>query len=99
MMEGSMTEGAGVDLSIVIPVYNEEKSLPALFARLYPALDTLQRSYECVFIDDGSRDRSVALLREMFQKRPECTRLVILRGNFGQHAAIMAGFGKVRGRF
>ncbi len=86
-------------LSVVIPVYNEEESLTALFDRLYPALDKLQRSYEVIFIDDGSKDKSVAMLRTMFQKRPECTRLVILRGNFGQHAAIMAGFDHVRGQF
>ena len=86
-------------LSIVIPVFNEEAGLPALFARLYPALDALQRSYECIFVDDGSVDRSVALLREMFQRRPAQTRLVILRGNFGQHAAILAGFERARGAF
>lgn len=84
-------------LSIVIPVFNEESCLPALFARLYPALDALGRSYECIFVDDGSTDRSVALLREMFQRRPDETRLVILRGNFGQHAAIRAAFERVRG--
>ena len=61
-------------LSVVIPVFNEEAGLPALFARLYPALDALQRSYECIFVDDGSVDRSVALLREMFQRRPGQTR-------------------------
>jgi undecaprenyl-phosphate 4-deoxy-4-formamido-L-arabinose transferase len=86
-------------LSVVIPVFNEEAGLPELFARLYPALDALQRSYECIFVDDGSVDRSVALLREMFQRRPAQTRLVILRGNFGQHAAILAGFERARGAF
>ena len=49
-----------LSLSIVIPVYNEEVGLPALFARLYPVLDALGIPYECVFVDDGSRDRSVA---------------------------------------
>jgi undecaprenyl-phosphate 4-deoxy-4-formamido-L-arabinose transferase len=86
-------------ISIVIPVYNEESCLRDLFARLYPALDGLQRSYEVIFIDDGSKDKSVALLREMFQQRPAQTRVVILRGNFGQHAAIMAGFERARGEF
>ena len=86
-------------ISIVIPVYNEESCLRELFARLYPALDALQRSYEVIFIDDGSKDRSVALLREIFQQRPAQTRIVILRGNFGQHAAIMAGFERARGEF
>jgi undecaprenyl-phosphate 4-deoxy-4-formamido-L-arabinose transferase len=86
-------------LSVVIPVFNEAAGLPALFTRLYAALDALQRSYECIFVDDGSVDGSVALLREMFQRRPGQTRLVILRGNFGQHAAILAGFERARGDF
>ncbi|MEO5677091.1 MAG: glycosyltransferase [Usitatibacter sp.] len=84
-------------LSVVIPVYNEEEVLPALFARLYPALDALKTSYEIVFVNDGSRDRSVALLREQFQQRPEVTRVILFNGNFGQHMAIMAGFEHCRG--
>jgi undecaprenyl-phosphate 4-deoxy-4-formamido-L-arabinose transferase len=44
-------------LSVVIPVYNEESGLPALFARLYPALDALRVAYEVIFVNDGSRDR------------------------------------------
>jgi undecaprenyl-phosphate 4-deoxy-4-formamido-L-arabinose transferase len=86
-------------LSVVIPVFNEESCLPALVARLYPALDALHRPYECIFVDDGSTDRSVALLRETFQQRPHETRIVVLRGNFGQHAAIRAGFERARGDF
>jgi undecaprenyl-phosphate 4-deoxy-4-formamido-L-arabinose transferase len=86
-------------LSVVIPVFNEESCLPALVARLYPALDALRRPYECIFVDDGSTDRSVALLRETFQQRPHETRIVVLRGNFGQHAAIRAGFERARGDF
>ena len=49
-------------LSVVIPVYNEEASLPMLFARLYPALDALGKAYEIFFVNDGSRDRSAAML-------------------------------------
>ena len=49
-------------LSVVIPVYNEEAGLPALFDRLYPALDALGVPYEVIFVNDGSRDRSGALL-------------------------------------
>ena len=79
-------------LSVVIPVYNEEEVLPALFARLYPALDALGCTYEVVFVNDGSRDRSAALLREQFQARPDVTRVVLFNGNYGQHMAIMAGF-------
>jgi undecaprenyl-phosphate 4-deoxy-4-formamido-L-arabinose transferase len=86
------------DLSVIIPVYNEEEGLPALFSRLYAALDALGTDYEIVFINDGSRDRSAALLREQFQKRPEVTRVILFNGNFGQHMAIMAGFAHARGR-
>jgi undecaprenyl-phosphate 4-deoxy-4-formamido-L-arabinose transferase len=85
------------ELSVVIPVYNEQESLPTLFKRLYPALDLLLRTYEIIFIDDGSADRSVAMLREQFEKRPDVTRVVILQSNFGQHAAILAGFQQSRG--
>ena len=84
-------------LSVVIPVYNEEAVLPALFARLYPALDALGCTYEVVFVNDGSRDGSAAMLREQFQRRPDVTRVVLFNGNFGQHMAIMAGFEHVRG--
>ena len=85
-------------VSIVIPVYNEQAGLEQLYARLYPALDALGRSYEIIFVDDGSRDNSVALLREQFQKRPDVTRVVVFAGNFGQHNAILAGFAQVRGQ-
>jgi undecaprenyl-phosphate 4-deoxy-4-formamido-L-arabinose transferase len=84
-------------LSVVIPVYNEEAVLPALFARLYPALDALGTPYEVVFVNDGSRDRSGALLREQFQERPDVTRAIFFNGNFGQHMAILAGFEHCRG--
>jgi undecaprenyl-phosphate 4-deoxy-4-formamido-L-arabinose transferase len=84
-------------LSVVIPVYNEELGLAALFARLYPALDKLNIGYEVIFINDGSTDRSAALLREQFQVRPDVTRVVLFNGNYGQHMAIMAGFERCRG--
>ena len=84
-------------LSVVIPVYNEADVLPALFARLYPALDALGTSYEILFVNDGSADRSAALLREQFQARPDVTRVILFNGNFGQHMAIMAGFEHCRG--
>src|ERR1041384_7508678 len=86
-----------MDLSVVIPVYNEEQGLPALFARLYPALDALGTSYEIVFVNDGSRDRSAALLREQFQLRPDVTRVVLFNANYGQHMAVIAGFERCRG--
>src|SRR6185503_13577803 len=84
---------------IVIPVYNEEGGLAELFSRLYPALDSLQRAYEVIFVDDGSRDRSVAILREQFTRRPDVTRIVVLARNAGQHMAILAGFEQSRGDY
>jgi undecaprenyl-phosphate 4-deoxy-4-formamido-L-arabinose transferase len=86
-----------IELSVVIPVYNEEQGLAALFARLYPALDALRIPYEILFVNDGSRDGSAAILREQFQQRPDVTRVILFNGNFGQHMAIMAGFEQVRG--
>src|SRR5450755_4944440 len=90
---------ASPKLSVVIPVYNEEAVLPALFARLYPTLDSLGISYEIVFINDGSRDRSVALLRQQFSARPQHTRVVLFHANFGQHSAVMAGLAYSRGEY
>jgi len=84
-------------LSVVIPIYNEEPGLESLFARLYPALDALGVPYEVIFINDGSRDRSGALLREQFTKRPDVTRVILFNGNYGQHMAILAGFERCRG--
>lgn len=88
----------GPEVSVVVPVYNEQPGLPALFGRLYPALDALGVTYEIIFVDDGSVDRSVALLREQFERRPDVTRVIVLNGNFGQHLAIMAAFERCRGR-
>jgi undecaprenyl-phosphate 4-deoxy-4-formamido-L-arabinose transferase len=85
-------------VSIVIPVYNEEQTLSLLFARLYPALDALGIPYEVLFVNDGSVDRSAAILREQFERRPDVTRVVLLNGNYGQHMAIMAGFERSRGQ-
>ncbi|WP_395825016.1 glycosyltransferase [Collimonas sp.] len=80
------------ELSVVIPVYNEESGLAKLFERLYPALDALGINYEILYINDGSRDKSAAILAEQFRLRPDVTRVVLFNGNFGQHMAILAGF-------
>lgn len=85
------------ELSVVIPIYNEEAGLAKLFARLYPALDALAISYEVIFVNDGSRDNSAAMLADQFRVRPDVTRVVLLRGNYGQHMAILAGFQATRG--
>ena len=85
------------EISVVIPVYNEEAGLATLFSRLYPALDALGLSYEVVFVNDGSRDRSAAILADQFRLRPDVTRVVLFNGNYGQHMAILAGFEATRG--
>jgi len=85
------------ELSVVVPVFNEAAGLPALFERLYAALDKLGVPYEVIFIDDGSRDSSAALLKDQFLRRPEVTRVVLFNANYGQHMAIVAGFEKSRG--
>lgn len=86
-------------VSVVIPVFNEELLLPRLFERTYAALDALRRPYELIFVDDGSADRSVSLLREQYGRRPDVTQVVLLAHNAGQHMAIMAGFARSRGEY
>jgi undecaprenyl-phosphate 4-deoxy-4-formamido-L-arabinose transferase len=85
------------ELSVVIPVYNEEAGLAKLFARIYPALDALGIAYEILFVNDGSRDRSAEILSDQFRLRPDVTRVVLFNGNYGQHMAILAGFEATRG--
>lgn len=86
------------ELSVVVPVYNEEESLPELFRRVLPVLDGLSRSYELILVDDGSRDRSLALSLKFREKREDRVKVVELNGNFGQHMAIIAGFSISQGK-
>jgi undecaprenyl-phosphate 4-deoxy-4-formamido-L-arabinose transferase len=85
-------------LSVVIPLYNEAENVDSLCARLLPVLRALGRSFEVIFVDDGSRDRTLELLLEIRRSHPE----VVVRSfarNFGQHAAVTAGFAASRGEF
>jgi undecaprenyl-phosphate 4-deoxy-4-formamido-L-arabinose transferase len=84
-------------LSVVIPVYNEQENLDALFSRLTAVMDRIGKSFEIIFTNDGSRDRSGAMLKEFHERRPENVRVIDFNGNFGQHMAIMAAFERVRG--
>jgi len=85
-----------VDLSIVLPVYNEAGSLPSLIPEVTAVLNKLGRSYEIVAVDDGSSDDSVAVLRQLQEDEPHL-RIVQFRRNFGQTAAFTAGFDYARG--
>jgi undecaprenyl-phosphate 4-deoxy-4-formamido-L-arabinose transferase len=84
-------------ISIVIPVYNEQENLPALFLRLTAVLDKFGQPYEILFTNDGSRDNSLVLLRDFHKQRPQQVRVIDFNGNFGQHMAIMAAFERARG--
>lgn len=93
----SFTQPASLYLSVVIPVYNEEKSLPMMYDRLFPALDKIGKSYEVIFVNDGSSDQSQRELQAIFEKRQDVVRVVQFMRNYGQHPAIMAGFERMRG--
>lgn len=84
-------------LSVVIPVYNEQENLEQLFTRLMAVLDGIGRPFEVLFTNDGSRDRSLDLLRSFHEQRPKQVRVIDFNANFGQHLAIMAAFERVRG--
>ena len=79
-----------VQVAVVIPVYNEEENLPALMQRLMPVMQGLRKSFEIIFIDDGSRDNSLQILKGFTQNTQ--VKVVELTRNYGQHAAIIAGF-------
>jgi glycosyltransferase involved in cell wall biosynthesis len=85
-----------LDISVVIPLYNEEESIPQLYAGLTSALDGYGRPYEVIIVDDGSRDRSFELLRDLVAQDPRFS-VIRLRRNFGQTAAFAAGFAHARG--
>jgi undecaprenyl-phosphate 4-deoxy-4-formamido-L-arabinose transferase len=82
-------------ISLVIPVYNEEANLSHLIERLRPAMQKMGKSYEIIFVDDGSRDNTLSILKS-FLVYPE-VKVVELTRNYGQHAAIFSGFSVVQG--
>ncbi len=84
-------------VSVVIPVYNEQESLPELLKRTIAACDTTGKQYEIVLVDDGSSDRSAEILREAAQRPGSRVVAVLLNRNYGQHSAIMAGFSHIKG--
>ena len=84
------------DLSLVLPIYNEAGALPGLHAELTAVLAAQGRRYEIIAVDDGSRDESLAVLKQLAQADPHLT-AISLRRNFGQTAAFAAGFNHARG--
>jgi glycosyltransferase involved in cell wall biosynthesis len=90
--------GVAVDLSIVVPVYNEEENLPLLWPELREVLDPTGLGYEVIFVDDGSQDRSAEIIRA-FREQDQRVRLLRLKANAGETAATDAGFKALRGRY
>lgn len=89
-------EDDAVDVSIVVPVYNEAECVTALCERLHEAVSKIGRSYEVILVDDGSTDRTWTLLKECAERHPHF-RLIRFRRNFGQTAAMSAGFHAAQG--
>ena len=85
-----------IDLSLVIPIYNEVESIPKLYQKLSTVLEEQRCIYEIVFVDDGSTDGTFAALRELNGRDPHI-RVIQFRRNFGKTAALVAGFDHCRG--
>jgi len=90
------TEKSSMDISIVIPVFNEEGNLVELHSRLRQVVLALQKSYEIILVDDGSSDRSLETMRKLAGQDPNVVAVSLTR-NFGQHPAIAAGLSQARG--
>ncbi|MBN1155415.1 glycosyltransferase family 2 protein [candidate division KSB1 bacterium] len=85
-----------LDLSIVVPLYNEEENVNLLHTRIQTVLETIDKTYEIIYVDDGSRDQTYPLLKQIHQQNKH-VKVVKFRGNFGQSAAMSAGFDAARG--
>lgn len=85
-----------VEFSAIIPVYNEERNIRQLFLALRPVLERMKKSFEIIFIDDGSTDGTFQVLRSLHTADPLC-KAIRFRRNFGQTAALAAGFSHARG--
>ena len=86
-----------MNLSLVIPVYNEAASIPLLYDAIEKALKHLKQQWEVIFVDDGSRDNSLDVLRALAEKNPNHVCVLVFRRNFGQTAAISAGIDHAQG--
>jgi len=85
-----------VDISVVVPFFNEQENAQLLYSKLTEVLGKLHQRYELIFIDDGSKDRTYSILKDIFEKDP-LVKVLRLRRNFGQTAALAAGFDSTKG--
>ncbi len=83
-------------ISVVIPVFNEEENLPELLTRMKGAMDGIGKPYEIIYVNDGSRDRSLEILKAASAADPSL-KVIDFNRNYGQHAAVFAGFEAARG--
>ena len=93
-----MTESAEPYISVVVPIYNESENIRPLADRIKAAVSTLERSFEIIFVDDGSADDSWEQLEVIQEENRGVVRLIGFNRNYGQHMAVLAGFERVRGQ-
>ncbi len=86
-----------MDLSIIVPVYNEQENIPLLFKALLDVTSTMDEDWEVIFVNDGSQDNSLSVLKDVASQDPDHVRVISLRRNFGQTAAISAGIDHSQG--
>lgn len=86
-----------MNLSLIVPVYNEAENLPHLFEAVYKIIPPLNKTWEIILVDDGSQDNSLSVLKEYAEKDKEHVRVVSFRRNFGQTPAIAAGIDYSKG--
>jgi glycosyltransferase involved in cell wall biosynthesis len=88
-----------MEFSVVVPVFNSEASLHELFSRLTAVFDQTGKSYELIFVDDGSSDGSWEIMKKIKEEHPDCFTAIRLAKNFGQHSATFCGFNFTRGNY
>ena len=86
-------------LSIVVPILNESRNLMPLYFRLRNVLDQINQDYEIIFVNDGSKDDSLIILENIQKQLPDRVVIIDFLGNFGQHAAVVAGFKRAKGKW
>ena len=96
-MDRPLGETSSIDISVVVPVYNEEENLPVLIPQIAEVLRSLKKTYEMIFVDDGSKDRSRQILKEVAAQYPQI-RILGFKKNCGETAAGTAGIKEARGR-
>jgi glycosyltransferase involved in cell wall biosynthesis len=92
-----MIDSEPIEISVVVPVFNEEENLPILFSRLVEVLNGLHQPFEMIFVDDGSSDGSRKVLKEMINQYPPL-RLIGFKENRGLSTALLAGMREARGK-